>query len=429
MATAMLLAFTPTAVPTSLTAPGRLPSVRVLNTVRIAPGISRPSSVVGSSFRRNQCASLKSAGGASTDEIHRRLCRLAGHGIAMHLEQRFLMLAQTRRCWPRKRSGPPRSRVRRVVLAAVIPWAVEWRYTFGAAWCRWIAAWRRKCLMDATRTAADLLRNLAMAAGFRDALAEVAKFLQMIQNMFVGTPITARTHAIRGQVIRVQEWLGSLAKLDEPADYQAVLCGERGLFEAALDIVLLVSDPTAGDRMVEWEESAKLKQAKLAIDYFARKGRPVHSDHGWAVRARMEEGIKARRQLRGWNKHPDRWTGHTLEQDARAGDKLQQRFGFEEWYATRYRFVCWTVHGSGLVLRMVDPNDRPAYVARSLVFSSDLAQEAARSTVEGMGWSGPISDAAFHRLDELRVKAFAAANPEAVDDARKRRESRESTPE
>jgi hypothetical protein len=59
--------------------------------------------------------------------------------------------------------------------------------------------------MDATEPPADLQRNLAMAAGFRDALGHVAKFLQMIQNMFVGTPITARSHAIRGQVIRFQE--------------------------------------------------------------------------------------------------------------------------------------------------------------------------------------------------------------------------------
>jgi hypothetical protein len=98
--------------------------------------------------------------------------------------------------------------------------------------------------------------------------------------------------------------------------------------------------------MVDWEESAKLKAAKLVVDYFARRGRHVDPNHGWAVRARMEKEIKAKWKSWGRDKHPDRWTGrgHTLEQDARAGDKLQQRFGFEEWYATRYRFVCWTVH-------------------------------------------------------------------------------------
>jgi hypothetical protein len=215
----------------------------------------------------------------------------------------------------------------------------------------------------------------------------------MVRGMFAGAPITPRTHAMVGQVIRVQEWLGSLAKLDDARDYQAVLCGERSLFEATLDIVLLASDPTAAERMIEWEESAKLKQAKLAMEYVARMGGPVDDNHGWAVRVRMEEDIKRKRQSRGWEKHPERWTGprRTLGQDAVAGDRLQQRFGFEHWYETRYRFVCWTVHGSGLVLRMVDPVDRPAFVARSLNFSADLAQEAARSTVEGMGWSGPLS--------------------------------------
>lgn len=278
--------------------------------------------------------------------------------------------------------------------------------------------------------AALIASYLAQARGFRQALGEVNSFVRsLLRPMFDSAPESVRKHAFLGQLLRVQGWLGTLVRLDDPADFQAVLCGERTLFELALDIVLLSGDPSGPEKLIEWEESAKLKQAHLGMKYVKSKGGLPEEHFGWATRLEMETEIEAKRKHRGWSKgHPERWTGpgRNLLTDAVAGDKQQTRFGFEGWYQTRYRSVCWSVHGSALVTRMLPMHDYPGVVALSLKWSADLAQEAARSAVEAMGFlSSEEAEGAFDRLGGIRAKAFADANPEVVAEIQRRRREAE----
>ena len=137
--------------------------------------------------------------------------------------------------------------------------------------------------------AALIASYLAQARGFRQALGEVNSFVRsLLRPMFDSAPESVRKHAFLGQLLRVQGWLGTLVRLDDPADFQAVLCGERTLFELALDIVLLSGDPSGPEKLIEWEESAKLKQAHLGMKYVKSKGGLPEEHFGWATRLKWK---------------------------------------------------------------------------------------------------------------------------------------------
>ena len=75
---------------------------------------------------------------------------------------------------------------------------------------------------------------------------------------------------------------------------------------------------------------------------------------------------------------------------------------------------------------MLPMHDYPGVVALSLKWSADLAQEAARSAVEAMGFlSSEEAEGAFDRLGGIRAKAFADANPEVVAEIQRRRREAE----
>jgi hypothetical protein len=161
--------------------------------------------------------------------------------------------------------------------------------------------------------------------------------------------------AFQGQLLRVIAWLRSIAKLDHPADFQAVTAGARAIFEGAVDVTLMHFDPTGHgpEKMDAWEDSAKQKHGQTAADYLAASGRqPTEAEQHMLAYVTREKDRIEKLRLRWWpnenGRHPrNRWTGRDLGTDAREADKLLPE-GFEEFYRLRYPQLCWNVHGSGL---------------------------------------------------------------------------------
>jgi hypothetical protein len=98
-------------------------------------------------------------------------------------------------------------------------------------------------------------------------------------------------------VLRALAWMLTLTKLNEPADFQAVVAASGVLFEIAVDTVLLARDPTAyaTERIIAWEDSAKLKTVLQAIECFTEAGRELPQEcepmrrYACEQRARIEQ--------------------------------------------------------------------------------------------------------------------------------------------
>jgi hypothetical protein len=147
----------------------------------------------------------------------------------------------------------------------------------------------------------------------------------------------------------------SLAKLNQSTDFQAVAGCNRTMLEIVVDMILLHHDKTTHSAywMEQWELSAKLQVAECLINYFRRMGQPVPPEHKAEKEFVQQNQASIRTQRFSlWpsckGRHPSRWTGQAnLLSDIREADRLQGT-KLEEFYETRYRQICWDIHGSGL---------------------------------------------------------------------------------
>lgn len=73
----------------------------------------------------------------------------------------------------------------------------------------------------------------------------VASFIDEKIRIPVDERVAATPHGVvfQVQLHRAIAWLRSLAKLNAPADFQAVAAGARALFEVAVDVALMHFDP------------------------------------------------------------------------------------------------------------------------------------------------------------------------------------------
>ena len=213
--------------------------------------------------------------------------------------------------------------------------------------------------------------------------------------------------------IRIDGWLRSLARLNDPADFQAVSSGCRAVLESSIDVVLVRDRPANHEKVRAWEDSAMFKQANALADYC--KTRPDDAqEHHWPIQYAVRERVRveALRRKHGWvhphrgtPQHPDRWTGpgRDLLADARVADKLQSEFRFERFYQVRYRELCWMTHGSGLVgVRRLSAEYVPFMGARAYRECGFMAMLSARLVLEYFG-----------RFDDGMKSAFETATTTA----------------
>jgi hypothetical protein len=186
-------------------------------------------------------------------------------------------------------------------------------------------------------------------------------------------------------------------------------------------------------------QSAKFKHAVAIRRYFTETREETPPEHQEAVLFADTAGtkIEALRQKNGWVErpkgkpekaiHPDRWTKNKLDQDCVAADRhdLGRVFSFHRFYETRYRSLCWDVHGSAFVGRKIGEDIFPFVAARCFEECADLAEILSWKTIKSLGLWNPDVEATFAvmttRRKEAKVLAYAvtkhAVQP-GVDDGR-----------
>ena len=163
--------------------------------------------------------------------------------------------------------------------------------------------------------------------------------------------------ALVGGWHRSLAWQYTVTRLTAPADFQAVFAACRALLEIVVDCVLLHHLPDAAAKAADWELSAKLKHAEAIRRHYGGKGNPPSEmRHAMEFAAREGTRINGIRAARRWiqpstgkARHPDRWTAQDLGHDARSADRFEHGLRLEEIYETKYRMMCWYVHGSGAI--------------------------------------------------------------------------------
>lgn len=76
---------------------------------------------------------------------------------------------------------------------------------------------------------------------------------------------------------------------------------------------------------------------------------------------------------KGKGRHPGRWTGDDLGSDCRLADTLEN-FQVSSFYETKYRWMCWYVHGASLAgIRDLTPTGVCAVNGLAYLGSSELA--------------------------------------------------------
>lgn len=206
-------------------------------------------------------------------------------------------------------------------------------------------------------------------------------------------------------------------KLTHPGDFQAVTAGARALFEGAVDVTLMHFDGANNgpEKMDAWEQSAKLKHAETAAEYLTSSGRQPDSAEqmmvSYATRERPRiEKLRATYWPNHKGKHPPRWTGRDLSQDAEAADK-HLREGFVDFYRLRYPQLCWNVHGSGLTgVANIRAEVIPYIGGQAAAESANFARVVAEVVAKHMGcWN----EEAFKKLPEQVGLARAVAYVQA----------------
>ncbi len=255
--------------------------------------------------------------------------------------------------------------------------------------------------------------SFRLAGGLFEANKLVTRFMRPHVRAWVPSEAakTEEQAVMYGQLLRVDAWLRTLTKLDDPADFQAVASACRGMLETCVDMVLLHQTPDNFQMLIDWEESAKLKHAQcVARFYNDHTSDAVPQHHVTVIEfAQMQASrVEALRRKHGWldreqkPRHPERWTSRNLQRDTIEADKLGLSFRFERFYETEYRQLCWIVHGSAFAMRGVGPEGFAGIAGMIFPRCSDLGVAASEVLLRHFGKLGEEQLEGFRELREQR---------------------------
>jgi hypothetical protein len=205
-------------------------------------------------------------------------------------------------------------------------------------------------LMDVQLPPIDLASSLD---GLRVALA----FMDNASNRFaMALKKTNEERYIEELWVRFYLWARTLAKLDEPQDFQAALAALRASTELVVDIVLAGNEPGAIETMRAWENVRTCQAGKDALIGLKRDGSWTPEQIASIDAYQESNWPKATADLA---KHPEwkgrqrRWTGKGLHADLkRAHALLLQRepnLNLSELADHDVGMMSWFVHGSTLL--------------------------------------------------------------------------------
>lgn len=207
--------------------------------------------------------------------------------------------------------------------------------------------------------------------------------------------------ASRALLTRIECWFESLVRLNHPLHFQAVLACSRAMFELSVDLTLIVlQEGKSFNGLMVWQDSVKLSWAERRLR---------HDPGNENARAFLESDgdrvLEARRERWGDARHRARWTGNSLEADARKADELRAS-GFNEYYNEQYPQACWHVHGSGVLALIETPLDMfPYFSTRGLKDIAHFSVVACRMLLELVGAYDDKLEVTFEELDLALLRA------------------------
>jgi hypothetical protein len=218
---------------------------------------------------------------------------------------------------------------------------------------------------------------------------------------------------------RVHPWIMTLGRLANASDFQAVIGCDRALFELTVDLTLMrfAKADYPPEKMLAWDESAKLKACHAIERHFSKRGAavPQRFQAQMTFINRNEGPITALRakyfrlDKNGKPRHPARWTDATLEADAMAAHAATPKafewpVDLEAFYATRYPPICWNVHGSGAAgMRFIPEANIPLLGAQAMVECLDFAVRCAMLVLIEFGLFGATAKTAFVECQRKRT--------------------------
>jgi len=209
--------------------------------------------------------------------------------------------------------------------------------------------------------------------------------------------------------IRAYLWMQTLAKLDDPLDFQAISVGNRALFEFLVDLILLHHDKTheSAAKVFWWGESEKLRASEQIITFYDKQGLSVPDEFEAQTMFYRTEKAKIeniRKTLWPSRKHPSthpkRWTGNaslfedTNEADQLYGSVIKAEIGstLTEYYRTQYPKMNWRIHSG--VASFGDQHPEAFYLICGFGFKwcADFAMLCTRIALTDLGLDGSLTD-------------------------------------
>lgn len=271
----------------------------------------------------------------------------------------------------------------------------------------------------------DLEKSKSFAEAHYQGIQIVAGYIQACHDSLLQTVLIPnenyRDGCLMGLFLRVLAWVHSLETLNDSKHYQAMVSGARTLLEITVDLILLHNNKSneAGERMLAWAESEKLKTAELMVKYFQRQSIPVPDPY-----QPLEEMYNRRKQeiedirKKFWNKttHPQRWTDHDLLQDIRNvdqvyGSAIQADLGttLEEFYRTEYSKMNWHIHSGVATFWNLRPETFHLIAGAALGSCCDLAMLSTKVVLRDFRFTDAIDGLSqeWSRIKELRAERYA----------------------
>ena len=272
----------------------------------------------------------------------------------------------------------------------------------------------------------------AVATGFYHGIQLVADHMEHRVHLKQQELINAadRENCLRGLFLRGLALTKTLARLNDPLDFQSIVAITRSLLELTVDMILVHHDksPNSAAKMHWWGESAKLKQAEATVNYYGRCSRTVPDHHQFMVSfVQNSKGLVDTMRSGLWPnkdpnaksapKHPNRWTGRNLLADVREADRFERRtiekdlfMPLEEFYETEFRKMCWNVHGSGVVTVAGTPEEA-FFITSGLGYKwcADLAMFCSQIILRDFGFADHLGslESEWDKIRQSRAVALA----------------------
>jgi hypothetical protein len=209
--------------------------------------------------------------------------------------------------------------------------------------------------------------------------------------------------------IRTCLWMQTLAKLNDPLDFQAISVGNRALLEILVDLILIHHDNTyeMAAKMFWWGESEKLKSSEQIVTFYTCQGLtvPIEYEAQEIFYKTKKSNIEEMRKTfwperKNPEKHPDRWTGNSnLFQDIERADQIygsviKAEIGttLVEYYRTQYRKMNWHIHSG--VAGLSDPPAEAFYLICGFGFKwcADFAMLSTKIIMADFGLDVSVAD-------------------------------------